>query len=51
MNNKKKFFEKGIVVFFGAMICCALWGSAFPFVKIGMRLMQLDSSDTSGLIL
>lgn len=51
MNNKRQFFEKGIVVFFGAMICCALWGSAFPFVKTGMRLMRLDSSDTAGLIL
>lgn len=29
------FFTKGWVVCIGAIICCILWGSAFPCVKIG----------------
>lgn len=36
---ENKFFSKGIVVFFTAMLCCALWGSATPFIKTGYELM------------
>lgn len=49
--NFEKFFTKGTVVFLCAMLCCALWGSAFPFVKIGMQLIPLTSSDAAGQIL
>lgn len=54
MNSQNKFqhfFTKGTVVFLLAMLCCALWGSAFPFVKIGMQLIPLTSSDAAGQIL
>ena len=34
-----------------AAICCCLWGSAFPVIKIGYNLFNLDSSDTASIIL
>ena len=42
MNKKidvNKFFTSPIVVILGAMLCCALWGSATPFIKTGYRVM------------
>ena len=34
-----------------AAICCCLWGSAFPIIKIGYNLFNIDSSDTASIIL
>lgn len=34
-----------------AMICCCLWGSAFPSIKIGYRIWQIAASDSSTQIL
>ena len=34
----KKIFTNKIVVALVAMLCCALWGSAFPVIKIGYKL-------------
>lgn len=48
---KKEFMTKTAVVWLGAMICCFLWGSAFPCIKIGYNLMQISSSDVSTQIL
>lgn len=48
---KDKFFSKTIVVWAGALICCALWGSAFPSVKIGYELFSVDTSSPASLIL
>ena len=28
--------QKPVVVWLGAMLCCFLWGSAFPCIKIGV---------------
>ena len=36
----EKLFKKPIVICVMALICCALWGSAFPCVKIGYELLQ-----------
>lgn len=33
------------------MICCLLWGSAFPCIKVGYELFQVDSADTAAQIL
>ena len=33
MNTQKNFLSNPVVVLFGALICCALWGSAFPCIK------------------
>ena len=43
--------QKTGVVWFLAMICCLLWGSAFPCIKVGYRLFQIDSADTATQIL
>lgn len=47
----KEFMTKTIVVCIGAMICCLLWGSAFPCIKIGYQLMHIGSDDTAAQIL
>ena len=43
--------RKTWVVCLLAMVCCALWGSAFPCIKVGYRLFQIDSADTATQIL
>ena len=49
MRNEK-FFSKGIVITISAMLCCALWGSATPFIKIGYELI-LPHRDVPSTIL
>lgn len=39
---------KPAVVFIGAMTCCALWGGAFPGIKIGYELFSITASDRGG---
>ena len=34
-----------------AILCCCLWGSATPFIKMGYGLFGIDTSDTASLIL
>ena len=38
-KNANKIFTLPIVVILGALLCCALWGSATPFIKMGYRVM------------
>lgn len=38
-------------VLIGAVICCLLWGSAFPCIKIGYRLFAIGGEDTASQIL
>ena len=47
----KSFFQKTIVVWVGALICCALWGSAFPAIKTGYILFNIDTKDIPSLLL
>lgn len=47
----KSFFQKTIVVWGGALICCALWGSAFPAIKTGYILFNIDTKDIPSLLL
>lgn len=51
MKNADNFFSRTIVVWLGAMICCALWGSAFPCIKLGYAWMNIEASDTATQIL
>ncbi len=37
-------------VFALAALCCFLWGSATPAIKIGYQLFSIDSADTSSII-
>ena len=34
-----KVFTTPLVIILGAMLCCALWGSATPFIKMGYKVM------------
>lgn len=43
--------QKTIVVWLGALLCCALWGSAFPCIKIGYRLFDIASGDVAAQLL
>ena len=33
-----------------AVLCNVLWGSAFPFIKMGYRLFAIDASDTASIL-
>lgn len=46
VDNKEKFFTNTWVTAICACICCALWGSAFPFIKIGYELFKINDSGT-----
>lgn len=48
-KTKNNLLTNKIVVCFIAIICCGLWGSAFPFVKIGYELFNI--TDTASQIL
>lgn len=39
----EKTLKKTSVVVLLALICCALWGSAFPCIKIGYELLQIET--------
>lgn len=53
MNNieRSNVLENKIVVCLLAILCCLLWGSAFPSIKIGYRLFEIESSDVMSQIL
>ena len=47
----KNFIERTFVVCLLAMLCCVLWGSAFPCIKIGYQMFQISSDQTMSQIL
>lgn len=52
MNAENKtFLQKNWVVALLALVCCFLWGSAFPCVKIGYTLFHIAAEDTASQIL
>ncbi len=46
-----KFMQKTGVVCLGAMTSCFLWGSAFPCIKLGLSMMQIQTEDIWSQIL
>ncbi len=50
-ENSRTFLQKGWVVALLAMICCFLWGSAFPCIKIGYAMLGIASQDVNAQIL
>lgn len=42
----EKWMQNGLIVFGLTMVCCLLWGSAFPCVKIGYQLFDIKTGDT-----
>ncbi|MBD5632210.1 MAG: DMT family transporter [Clostridia bacterium] len=51
IRDKERFFTKPWVVCICAIFCCLLWGSAFPCVKIGYKLFEIDSESVPSLML
>ena len=52
MNNRTEaIMQKTLVVWLGAMLCCALWGSAFPCIKLGYAWSGIAADDTAAQIL
>lgn len=51
MRDKEQWMQKTIVVWLGALLCCALWGSAFPCIKIGYRMFDIAAEDVAAQIL
>ena len=49
-TSKENILTKGWVVCILAVACCLLWGSAFPSIKIGYQLFQVDSADIAAQI-
>lgn len=49
--DKNKILTKTIFVWLIAAVCCFLWGSAFPSIKIGYKLFEISSNDTASIIL
>ena len=50
-EKRTQIMQKTAVVWFGALVCCALWGSAFPCIKIGYQMFEIDAADTAAQIL
>lgn len=51
MNKQNKGLQSSITVAFLATICCFLWGSAFPTIKIGYNAMKISSNDIASQML
>ena len=51
MKSLKSKITNPIAVCLIALLCCALWGSAFPVIKIGYGLFNIESNDYSSQIL
>lgn len=49
-NKFEKLITKNPAVFSGAVLCCALWGSAFPFIKLGYSVLKIESEAWSDQI-
>lgn len=48
---KEETMKKTGTVCLLAMVCCLLWGSAFPSIKVGYELFQIGGGDTASQIL
>ena len=40
----ERFYQNTAARVFLALVCCALWGSAFPCVKIGYEMFQVEGA-------
>lgn len=50
-SMKKSLLTSGAGVCILAVFCCALWGSAFPSIKIGYELFRIPAADVNTQIL
>lgn len=45
-----KIFGTPVFAVLLAILCNVLWGSAFPFIKLGYRLFSIESSNTASIL-
>ena len=50
MEQKNKLLTNTLFVAIAAMFCCALWGSATPFIKIGYQLIRTNNDVPSTIL-
>lgn len=50
-NKSVPILQKTAVLIVCALICTALWGSAFPCIKIGYQLFDIPAADTTSQML
>ncbi|MBE6703364.1 MAG: hypothetical protein E7585_08160 [Ruminococcaceae bacterium] len=51
MNSIKKLFSHPTGSVLLALLVCALWGSLFPFIKIGYAAFHINGSDIPTVLL
>ncbi|MDD2973299.1 MAG: DMT family transporter [Lachnospiraceae bacterium] len=51
MKKNNTYLQNTLVVCLLATVCCILWGSAFPCIKIGYQLFSIESTDIPTQIL
>ena len=51
MNEKNKFIKKPLGIALLACLCCLLWGSATPAIKIGYEVFGIGAGDVASRIL
>ncbi|MFA7637247.1 MAG: DMT family transporter [Monoglobales bacterium] len=47
---KNNFFKSSVIVAITALFCCALWGSATPFIKVGYQLVLPEKNTASTML-
>ena len=50
-NNKQIKLSWTPIVILLAGVCCLLWGSAFPCIKLGYKFFRIESGETASQIL
>lgn len=50
MKSNNKLLTNTLFVALAAMLCCALWGSATPFIKTGYKLIRVGDSVQSTIL-
>lgn len=49
-NSNNKLLTNTFIVAIAAMFCCALWGSATPFIKLGYQLIRTENNVPSTIL-
>ena len=49
-TKKQNIFTNPVVVTLAALLCCALWGSATPFIKTGYELLMPEKNVSSTIL-
>lgn len=51
MESRKPYLATLPGLILGCLVCCALWGSAFPCIKIGYALFGIPAHDSTSQLL